>query len=281
MDYLGRKYGAMWVREQIEDDYHRAETREPKRFPPLSDRIYPGSYAPVIYAEGHRHVVDLMRYGAYPSAHIKDPSRYTTFNARRDNLKSPFWEPAFRQHHGFVVLQGFFEWVAVTDLLSAGVVTLEEVRREFARQAAERKAKILATGKPYKLTPTEKKDPIERKIIIQFQPQDQVDLLVPVIFSPAAFSADHPGLPSSAPTTASAIPPNASYLNEPHFGFAIVTDEPPPEILAAGHDRCPVLLTENRIEQWLHFSDKSPSQLDALLGQQERILMTHKLALAV
>lgn len=37
-----------------------------------------------------------------------------------------------------------------------------------------------------------------------------------------------------------------------HFkSFAIITDEPPQEILRMGHDRCPIFLSEEHIEKWL------------------------------
>ncbi|OUR95302.1 hypothetical protein A9Q84_15800 [Halobacteriovorax marinus] len=33
--------------------------------------------------------------------------------------------------------------------------------------------------------------------------------------------------------------------------FAIITDDPPREVLAAGHDRCPILLKNENIDTWL------------------------------
>ena len=110
-----------------------------------------------------------MRYGAYPPAHILDPKKYTSFNARRDNLTSRFWSEAFLKHHGFIVLDGFYEWVTVKDLLNAGVVKLADIEKEFSRQSAERKEKILADGRKWKPTPTENKNPVDRQIIIEFK----------------------------------------------------------------------------------------------------------------
>ena len=42
-----------------------------------------------------------------------------------------------------------------------------------------------------------------------------------------------------------------------YFSFAIITRPPPPEVLAAGHDRCPLFLHESEWERWLH-----PDSLD-------------------
>jgi putative SOS response-associated peptidase YedK len=51
--------------------------------------------------------------------------------------------------------------------------------------------------------------------------------------------------------------------------FAMVTDEPPPEVAAAGHDRCPVFIDENVIDAWLRPQGCSLEVLDALLGEKQ------------
>lgn len=60
--------------------------------------------------------------------------------------------------------------------------------------------------------------------------------------------------------------------------FALVTDEPPPEVAAAGHDRCIVPLKPEHLDLWLH---PDPSQLDvlqAVLDDRERPFYEHRLA---
>ena len=49
------------------------------------------------------------------------------------------------------------------------------------------------------------------------------------------------------------------------FSFAVITTDPPAQILAAGHDRCPVFLPENRFASWLN-PEESPmaAQMDIL-----------------
>lgn len=254
MEMLGRTYGAIVIRDQFED-YGRASKVDPKRYPALDDRIFPGHYAPVVHELDHQRAIEVMRYGAYPPPTIAAGHKYTTFNARRDNLTSPFWSGAFLKHHGFVVLEAFYEWVAVEDLLAAGVVTLGQVTSEFARQAAERKAKILAQGKKYKPTPTEQLDPRQRRIVIAFRPEDGRDLVVPVIFSDQRLAdgrMDH--------------------------GFAIITDEPPPEVRDAGHDRCPVILEPEAAQEWMHIEGKTARQMDDVLTHRRRVSFTHALA---
>lgn len=254
LEHLGRQLGAIVVREQFAD-YRRASAEDPKRFPPLQDRIYPGHYAPVAYAGLAAREVRPMRYGAYSPESVGTAKKYTTFNARRDNLTSPFWSEAFMRHHGVVVLEGFYEWVAVADLLEAGTVKLADVKAEFIRQAEERRTRMLAAGKAYRPTPTELKNPLERQIIIEFRPEDGTELLAPVIFSKTRLGN-----------------------GREDAGFAIITDEPPAEVLAAGHDRCPVVLENGAIEEWLRFGKKTARELDQLLTKRRRVTFRHKLA---
>ncbi len=233
------------VREQIYDY---------QAFPDQVLRIFPGSAAPVFCRAGDDFIIEPMRYGAHAPAYVSNPNIYTTFNARRDNLDSNFWEDAFLVGHGFVALRGFFEWVQVRDLLAAGVVNIEQVTEEFQRQSAERRKKIEDEGKKYKPTKTELTDPRFRKIVICFKPQDEEDLLVPVIFNHRK-NAD--GTLSKA--------------------FAIITDDPPPEIQAAGHDRCPLTLTEHSITAWLAYKGKDSTAAKEILSQGKRLSFTHSL----
>ena len=46
-----------------------------------------------------------------------------------------------------------------------------------------------------------------------------------------------------------------SHWTDPHepdlFGFAAITDEPPPDVASAGHDRCIINLRPEHVEAWL------------------------------
>lgn len=260
LKYLGRRYGALAVREQVEA-YLKASDQDPKTYPPLKERIYPGYYAPVIFNQNGQIISEVMRYGAYPPPHIKDPSKYSSFNARRDNLTSAFWANAFTKQHGIVVLNGFYEWVAVKDLVAAGVVKLKYIEAEFARQSETRKQKMISEGKTWKPTPTEKKPAQDRQIIIEFKPDDGEDLIVPVIFS---YNHQIEGKNTS----------------EPNAGFAVITDDPTAEIERAGHDRCPIILSENDIETWLNPSKMTASEFQQFLQNKRRVTFNHGLARA-
>jgi putative SOS response-associated peptidase YedK len=41
------------------------------------------------------------------------------------------------------------------------------------------------------------------------------------------------------------------------FSFAIITTDPPEEILSLGHDRCPIFLKEENIDLWLNSKNKN------------------------
>lgn len=60
--------------------------------------------------------------------------------------------------------------------------------------------------------------------------------------------------------------------------FSMVTDNPPPEVAAAGHDRCPVFLAYDRVGQWLNPTGQKLAQLDELLDHKERTYYSHALA---
>ena len=62
------------------------------------------------------------------------------------------------------------------------------------------------------------------------------------------------------------------------WSFAAVTDEPPPEVAAAGHDRCIVQLRPENVAAWLTPQGRSLDALDALLDDKARPYYEHRLA---
>ncbi len=51
--------------------------------------------------------------------------------------------------------------------------------------------------------------------------------------------------------------------------FAILTAEPPPDILEAGHDRCPIFLAENAWDSWLSSELKAKEAVEFLKNSRE------------
>lgn len=66
----------------------------------------------------------------------------------------------------------------------------------------------------------------------------------------------------------------------PLLSFAAITDEPPPEVAAAGHDRMIISLKQANLEAWLKPAGMSPQQLDALLADREAPYYEHEVMAA-
>lgn len=62
------------------------------------------------------------------------------------------------------------------------------------------------------------------------------------------------------------------------WSFAAVTDDPPPEVAAAGHDRCIVQLRPEHVAAWLTPQERSLEELDGLLDDKERPYYEHRKA---
>ncbi|MFM0648522.1 SOS response-associated peptidase family protein [Paraburkholderia bryophila] len=62
------------------------------------------------------------------------------------------------------------------------------------------------------------------------------------------------------------------------FSFAAITDEPPPEIEAAGHDRCIIPIKPENIEAWLNPTASSLDAMYAILDDKDRPYYEHQLA---
>ena len=172
---------------------------------PRDNRIFPGTYAPVIVAEDGRRVIKPMRYQCrLPDKPARNDVLYPgTYNARRDSLES-YWRGAFGHRHGVVVVQSFYEHVP---------------RKGLPLQAADD----------------------DSDVVLEFQPQPRRDLLI------ACLWAEWEG-------------PEGRLLS-----FAAVTDEPPRDVAATGHDRGIVPIREAHLDAWLN---PDPSDLAA----QYRIL---------
>ena len=62
------------------------------------------------------------------------------------------------------------------------------------------------------------------------------------------------------------------------LSFAAITDEPPPEVAAAGHDRCIIPIKPEHIDAWLNPDPKDLPAQYAILDDCERPYYEHRLA---
>src|SRR5688572_30012991 len=64
------------------------------------------------------------------------------------------------------------------------------------------------------------------------------------------------------------------------LSFAVITDQPPAEIAAAGHDRCPINLTAAAVDRWLAPQGQTAASLQAVLDERERPYYEHQVLAA-
>jgi putative SOS response-associated peptidase YedK len=85
----------------------------------------------------------------------------------------------------------------------------------------------------------------ERNVVLQFTPQPPQPMLIACIYS-------HWVDPKEPQIT----------------GFAAITDEPPADVAAAGHDRCIINLRPEHINAWLTPEDRSTEELQSILSDR-------------
>ena len=92
-------------------------------------------------------------------------------------------------------------------------------------------------------------------VILEFRPQPPQDMLVACLWSRWTANGE-PGL----------------------LSFAAITDEPPPEVAAAGHDRCIIPIRPENIDAWLNPDPKNLAAQYAILDDRVRPYYEHRLA---
>jgi putative SOS response-associated peptidase YedK len=62
------------------------------------------------------------------------------------------------------------------------------------------------------------------------------------------------------------------------LSFAAITDEPPSEVAAAGHDRCIIPIKPENIDAWLNPNPENLDAMYAILEDRNRPYYEHRLA---
>lgn len=94
----------------------------------------------------------------------------------------------------------------------------------------------------------------QQNVVLEFRPQPAQDMLVACLWS--HWQGDGDSLMS----------------------FAAITDEPPPEVAAAGHDRCVVPIKPENIDDWLDAGRSDLGRLYAILDDRQRPYYEHRMA---
>ncbi len=92
-------------------------------------------------------------------------------------------------------------------------------------------------------------------LILEFRPQPEQEMLVACLWS--RWTA--PGEPDL-------------------LSFAAITDEPPVEVAAAGHDRCIIPVKPENVDAWLNPDPRKLDELQAILDDRARPYYEHRLA---
>jgi putative SOS response-associated peptidase YedK len=121
-----------------------------------------------------------------------------------------------------------------------GVMVVNAFFENVSRHAMEHRA----------LAPGEK----DENVVLEFRPRPQHDMIVACLWS------------------------HWRSRDEELHSFAAITDEPPSEIAAAGHDRCIVPIKPEHVDAWLNPDPKNINALYAILDDRDRPYYEHRLA---
>jgi putative SOS response-associated peptidase YedK len=207
-------------------------------FKPGDNRIFPFWYAPVLVEEGGKRLIRPMRY------HLRTQGKPSSYDRRYPGLYNArrdnlegYWKKLFGHQHAICPVESFYENVALNDF----------EKRE--------------------LRPGEK----PQNLVLHFNPQ-------------LATAMDG----GSAGNAGGAFRPETMFIaclwdrwqqkGAPDlYSFAAITDDPPPEVAATGHNRCIIPLKPHNFSAWLA-PGKDLASSYALLDDRERPFYAHELA---
>ena len=125
--------------------------------------------------------------------------------------------------------------------VSHGIVVLNAFFENVSRHTMEHRE--LAPGEP------------EQNVVLEFRPRPTQDMLVACLWS-HWHEAGSPDL----------------------LSFAAITDAPPPEVAAAGHDRCIIPIKPEHLDAWLDPDRADLAAQQAILDDRARPYYEHRLA---
>ncbi len=96
---------------------------------------------------------------------------------------------------------------------------------------------------------------VQENFVLEFKPRPTQDLLVACLWS----KWTGPGEPEL-------------------LSFAAITDEPPAEVAAAGHDRCIIPIQPENVDAWLNPAPRNLAAMQAILDDRVRPHYEHRLA---
>jgi len=94
-----------------------------------------------------------------------------------------------------------------------------------------------------------------KNLVLHFNPQPPAEMLVACLWSHWTHQTD-PDL----------------------YSFTAVTDDPPPEVAATGHNRCIIAIKPENVGEWLNPAGVSQSRLEAILSDRQCPFYEHRIA---
>lgn len=94
-----------------------------------------------------------------------------------------------------------------------------------------------------------------KNVVLHFNPQPPREMLVACLWSHWS-------------------EPNAKDL----YSFAAITDDPPPEVAATGHNRCIIALKDEHVDAWLTPKGRSTPELIGMLNDRPSAYFEHRIA---
>ncbi|MBQ4855775.1 SOS response-associated peptidase family protein [Rhodanobacter sp. B2A1Ga4] len=94
----------------------------------------------------------------------------------------------------------------------------------------------------------------EENVVLEFNPEPAQDMIIACLYS------------------------HWTSATEDLWSFAAITDEPPPEVAAAGHDRCIIQIKPEHVDAWLNPDSANTSALQAILDDRPLAFYEHRLA---
>lgn len=94
----------------------------------------------------------------------------------------------------------------------------------------------------------------EENVVLEFRPQPRQGMLIACLYS------------------------HWQQDGEDLWSFAAITDELPPEVAAAGHDRCIISIKEADLGAWLNPDPQRLNALYQILDDRERSYYEHRMA---
>lgn len=122
-----------------------------------------------------------------------------------------------------------------------GIMIVRAFYENVARHAAE--GRELAPGEA------------EENVVLEFRPEPAHDMLVACLWSHWVGKD-----------------------GEDLWSFAAITDEPPPEVAAAGHDRCIIPIKPEHVDAWLNPDPNNLAAVYAILDDRDRPYYEHRMA---